>query len=216
MLAATLSFAAFAALLTITPGLDTMYVVRTAAVSGRAGGFAAAVGIGLGCLAWAAASGLGITALLTASDLAYLVLRIVGAVYLGYLGIRTLWRARRPSPDAAGQGGTQPTDGRVIPARSAGSAFRVGLLTNLLNPKVGVFYVAALPQFIPHGVNVLAASLWLGLVHDVEGMIWFAALILAIGRTAAWLRRDRVRRWLDRVTGTVFIGFGLKLALTRG
>jgi threonine/homoserine/homoserine lactone efflux protein len=205
VLSATLSFSLFAALLTITPGLDTMFVVRTAAISGRAAGFAAAVGIGTGCLCWAAASGLGITALLTASEVGYDVMRWTGAAYLCYLGIRTLLRSRRAAvvemPD--------------LPRRTVGASFRVGLLTNLLNPKIGVFYLAALPQFLPRGVPVLPASLLLGLVHDVEGIVWFTALILLVGRAAAWFARDNVRRWLDRLSGLVFIGFGARLALEK-
>src|SRR6266480_4685811 len=119
MIGALLAFAVFAAVVTITPGLDTMLVVRTAAVSGRRAAFAAAAGINLGCLCWAVASALGITALLTASRLGYDVLRWAGAAYLCYLGARTLWRARRPS--------VPPVAPRV------GGSFRTGLTTNLLN-----------------------------------------------------------------------------------
>jgi threonine/homoserine/homoserine lactone efflux protein len=136
MLRALLAFAAFAAVVTITPGLDTMLVVRTAAVSGRRAAFASAGGIMLGCLAWAVASALGITALLAASRVGYEVLRWAGVAYLCFLGVRTLWRHRRPATsEAAGP----------RPERSAGRAFRVGLTTNLLNPKVGVFYLSVLP-----------------------------------------------------------------------
>jgi threonine/homoserine/homoserine lactone efflux protein len=207
MTASLLSFALFAAVLTVTPGLDTMFVVRTAAVSSRRAAFAAAVGIGLGCLCWAAASGLGITALLTASSVGYDVMRWVGAAYLCYLGARTLWRTR----SATGPGAVD----LEVPRRGVVASFRIGLLTNLLNPKVGVFYLAALPQFLPHGVSPLAASLALGAVHDIEGLIWFSGLIFVVRRAAAWFVRPSVRQWLDRITGVVFIGFGLRLALAR-
>jgi threonine/homoserine/homoserine lactone efflux protein len=265
MLTSLVSFAAFAALLTITPGLDTMFVVRTAAVSGRRAGFAAAVGIGSGCLCWAVASGLGITALLTASQLGYDLMRWLGAAYLCAFGARQLWRSRpgRPpatvapaafgpatavapaafgptaavqhadpvSPDArltdragARLAGDLPPVGDFrpsadlpagfdVPRRSAAASFRVGLLTNLLNPKVGVFYLAALPQFLPHGAAPLPWSLLLGVVHDIEGIIWFTALIFAVNRAAGWFARADVRRWLDRLTGLVFVGFGVRLAL---
>lgn len=207
MLAALLSFAVFAGLLTITPGLDTMVVVRTAAVSGRAAGFAAALGVGLGCLCWAIAGGLGLTALLTASQLAYDMVRWAGAGYLFVLGVRALWsaRSRRSSVEA-------PV---VVPVRTPGSAFRVGLLTNLLNPKIGVFYLAALPQFLPRGVPSLPASIALGVVHDVEGLVWFTLLIFVVSRAATLLARPRVQRRLEALTGVAFIGFGVKLALTR-
>ena len=207
MLAALLSFAAFAALLTITPGLDTLVVVRTAAVSGRPAAFAAAFGIGLGCLAWAAASGLGLTALLTASEVGYDVVRWAGAAYLVVLGIRALRAAFRR------RGADLPEV--AVPVRTPAAAFRVGLFTNLLNPKVGVFYLAALPQFLPKNVPALPASLALGLVHDLEGLIWFALLIFVVGRAAVWLTRPLVQRRLEALTGVVFVGFGLKLALSR-
>jgi threonine/homoserine/homoserine lactone efflux protein len=204
MWTAVLTFAGFAALITITPGLDTMYVVRTAAVSGRSAAFAAAVGVGLGCLCWAAASGAGITALVTASTVGYDVMRWAGAAYLGFLGVRTLVRSRHPAALSLD-----------VPPRSAAASFRIGLLTNLLNPKVGVFYLAVLPQVLPKGEPPLLPSLLLGVVHDVEGIVWFTILILIVGRAADWFSRINVRRWLDRVTGIVFIGFGVRLALEK-
>jgi threonine/homoserine/homoserine lactone efflux protein len=205
---ALLAFAAFAALLTVTPGLDTMYVVRTAAVSGRVAAMAAAAGIGLGCLVWAAAGGLGITTLLTASAVGYDVLRWAGAAYLCWLGARVLWRCRRPEPGA-------PDLAFDAPRRSAAASLRVGLLTNLLNPKVGVFYLAALPQFMPRGVAPLPAALALGAVHVAEGLAWFALLICAVRRAAGWFARYGVRRRLEQLTGVVFIAFGVRLALAR-
>jgi threonine/homoserine/homoserine lactone efflux protein len=203
MLRALLAFAAFAAVVTITPGLDTMLVVRTAAVSGRRPAFAAAAGIMLGCFAWALASALGITALLAASRVGYDVLRWAGAAYLCYLGVRTLWRQRRLST----------VEGPEIKPARAGTAFRVGLTTNLLNPKVGVFYLSVLPQFLPHGVPPLVASVAMAFVHNVEGLVWFAALVFLVGRSARLLSRAAVRRRLDQLTGVVFIGFAVRLAI---
>jgi threonine/homoserine/homoserine lactone efflux protein len=158
----------------------------------------------LGCLAWAVASALGITALLTASRVGYDVLRWAGAAYLCYLGVRTLWRHRRPS--------TVETPEPVV-ERSAGRAFRIGLTTNLLNPKIGVFYLSVLPQFLPHGVPPLLASTAMALVHNVEGLVWFTALVFLVRRAARVLSRPAVRRRLDQVTGIVFLAFGLRLAL---
>jgi len=201
------AFALFAAVLTVTPGLDTMLVLRTTAVGGRRAGLAAVLGVLLGCLVWAVASALGVTAVLAASRLAFDALRIAGAAYLCWLGVRALWRSRRPEPPAPGD--------EVEPQPRAGAAFRTGLTTNLLNPKVGVFYLSVMPQFLPAGVDPLAGSLALGAVHIVEGFVWLSLVVAVVGRARAWLTRPAVRRWLERLSGVVFIGFGLRLAFDR-
>jgi RhtB (resistance to homoserine/threonine) family protein len=198
------AFAAFAAVLTVTPGLDTMLVLRTSAMVGRRAGFAAVLGILLGCLVWAVASALGVTAVLAASRLAFDALRIAGAAYLFWLGARALWRARRARPEAP-----EPETRRL----GAATAFRIGLTSNLLNPKVGVFYLSVMPQFLPAGVDPLAGSLALGAVHVLEGLVWLSLLVLAVGRARRWLTRPTVRRRLEQLTGVVFLGFGVRLAL---
>jgi len=201
-----LAFAAFAAVLTVTPGLDTVLVLRTTARQGRRAGFAAALGISLGCLCWALASVLGITALLAASRLAYELLRWLGVGYLCWLGVRALWGARRGAPPTAPARQASTVDLR------APAAFRTGLTTNLLNPKVGAFYVSVLPQFLPAGVAPLLGATSLAAVHMLEGIGWLSLVILAVGRASRWLSRPAVRCWLDRLTGVVFLGFGLRLA----
>jgi threonine/homoserine/homoserine lactone efflux protein len=213
------AFAVFAAVLTVTPGLDTILVLRTAAVVGRRAGLAAVLGILLGCLVWAVASALGVTAILTASQLAFDALRIAGAVYLFWLGARALWRARRRksgAPEVAGQPGVAGQPELEVRPAGAWSAFRTGLTTNLLNPKVGVFYLSVMPQFLPIGVDPLAGSLALGAVHVLEGLIWLSLVVIAVGRARGWLTRPRVRRRLEQVTGVVFLGFGLRLAIDPG
>lgn len=206
MLQELLAFAVLAAVVTVTPGLDTMLVLRTAAVDGRRSALAAGAGIGLGCLCWAAASAVGITAVLAASRLAYDVLRVTGAAYLCWLGLRLLWRARRPAVPPAASGSTVDRGG------PAGS-FRVGLTTNLLNPKVGVFYLSVLPQFLPHDVPPLLASAMLGAVHVAEGLLWFALIAAAVHRAGRWLARPAARRRLDKLTGVIFVGLGVRLAM---
>ncbi|MFC0597781.1 LysE family translocator [Streptomyces palmae] len=211
ILSAVASFAVVAGLLTIVPGLDTALVLRSAATHGRAHAFATALGIGTGALAWGAAAACGASALLTASQTAYTALRVAGAAYLLWMGIGML-RALRREPVAAGPHPEQRT------VRLSGS-YRRGLTTNLLNPKIGVFYMAMLPQFVPADTSHLAMGLLLALVHDIEGMLWFTLLILGTERVAALLRRLKVsrraaQRSLDATTGTVLIGFGLNLALS--
>ncbi len=220
-----LAFTLFAAVLAITPGLDTFLVLRTTAAGGRAAGFAAVVGIGLGCLVWAVASAIGITAILAASRVAFEVLRIAGVAYLCWLGGRALWFARRRSPSMEGAlhgpktdaGGPSLSADPVAVGEQWGSgrALRTGLTTNLLNPKVGVFYLSVLPQFLPDGVNPLVGSLALAGIHVVEGFLWLTLVVLAVNRAKGWLTRPNVRRRLEQLTGVVFLGFGLRLALER-
>jgi RhtB (resistance to homoserine/threonine) family protein len=201
-----LAFAVFAAILTVTPGLDTMLVLRTTAVAGRPAGLAAVAGIALGCFVWAAASAVGITAILAASRLAFDVLRFAGVAYLVYLGARALWHARKPVVEEQDQ-----ALARTRPRR----AFTTGLTTNLLNPKVGVFYLSVMPQFLPTGVNPLLGSLGLGAIHVVEGFIWLSIVVLAVNRARRLLTRPTVRRRLEQLTGVAFLAFGLRLALER-
>jgi threonine/homoserine/homoserine lactone efflux protein len=197
-----LAFILAASLVTVTPGLDTALVLRAAAAEGRKSGAWAAVGVGVGCLTWGGAVALGLTALLAASTAAYALLRWAGAAYLLYLGVRLLL-----SPRSVLEIETAPS--------AAGHPFRRGLFTNLLNPKVGVFYVSFLPQFIPSGVSAPAWSFLLAAIHVALGLAWFALLIGAIARARRWLARPGMVKTLDRLTGCVFVGFGLNLALSR-
>lgn len=203
---ALLAFGVAAALLTLTPGLDTALVLRTAAVEGARRAALAAVGIVSGCLAWGAAVALGLGALLDASTLAFNVLKWAGAAYLVWLGIGLILKPR------------ERFDLSTAAVTHAGSDFawmRRGFLTNLLNPKVGVFYVSFLPQFLPQGAPAGPFIFLLAALHGVMGLAWFAALIAATRPLAGALQRAPVVRWLDRLTGGVFLAFGVKLALER-
>lgn len=202
---ALLAFTAAAALVTIAPGLDTALILRTAAAEGPRRAMLAALGINLGCLCWGIAAGVGLGALLAASQLAYDGLRWAGALYLLYLGIKLI-RAPRSALEL----------GESVQAGTPGPApnwLLRGMLTNLLNPKMGVFYVSFLPQFIPAGSNVLGWSVLLASIHNVLGLTWFAVLVAATRPIAGALRRPAVVAWLDRLTGALFVGFALKLAL---
>jgi threonine/homoserine/homoserine lactone efflux protein len=204
-LQALAAFTAAAALLTITPGLDTALVLRTAAAEGPRRALLAGIGIAAGCLLWGLAAGLGLGALLAASPLAYELLRWAGAAYLVWQGIGLI-RAPRSSFDLS------KVDGPA--GAQAPNWLLRGMLTNLLNPKVGLFYVSFLPQFIPIGANVLGWSVLLASIHNLLGLIWFGALVAATRPLAAALQRPALIAWLDRMTGGLFIAFGLKLALT--
>jgi threonine/homoserine/homoserine lactone efflux protein len=182
-----------------------MLAIRTAAAGGRRAGLAAVAGIVLGCLVWAALSALGVTAVLTASRLAFEVLRAAGVAYLLYLGIRAL-ASRRRTPAAVEE---------PVAVVRPWAAWRTGLTTNLLNPKVGAFYLSVMPAFLPAGVAPLAGALALGGIHAAEGVLWLSGLVFVVGWARTWLARPVVARWLERISGLVFIGFGLKLAADR-
>ncbi|MFD5461201.1 LysE family translocator [Kitasatospora sp. NPDC127059] len=202
MTTALWSFALVVGLLTLTPGLDTALILRTSALGRRRQAWGVVLGIQTGTLIWGALTSAGVTALLTASQVAYEVLRWAGAVYLVWMGVGML---RKRGVEAAAE--EEPVEGGFV------HGLRRGTLTNLLNPKVGVFYVAVLPQFIPAGAPHFAAGVALTCVHVVEGLLWSTVLVGFARVLRGWLRRPAARRLMDRVTGAVVVGFGLKLAL---
>jgi threonine/homoserine/homoserine lactone efflux protein len=208
---ALLSFTLAAGLLTITPGLDTAMVLRTAAVEGRKHAMLAGIGICFGCLFWGGAASFGLSALLAVSGFAYNVLRIVGAIYLGYLGIKLFIRAFASTSSSS--------TGEPVWKKDKGGGnslwLKRGLLTNLLNPKVGVFYLSFLPQFIPAGVQVWSFSMLLALIHATEGILWFLLLASATESLSGWLRQRSVIMVLDGAMGAIFVTFGLKLAFDK-
>lgn len=208
LLTAGLSFAAVAGLLTIVPGLDTAMVLRSSVSHGPKHGFATALGVSAGTLAWGAGAAVGVSALLTASTLGYTALRIAGALYMVWLGSRLLIRALRDKGEDSIAEAPAPKAPRVLASWSR------GLMTNLLNPKIGAFYVAVLPQFIPAHDSHLAVGLLLAFIHDLEGIIWFTGIILGTHSVRAIVMRRGARRAIDGATGATMIGFGLKLGLS--
>jgi threonine/homoserine/homoserine lactone efflux protein len=209
MQTALLTFAVAAALIVLLPGPDTLVVVRSLLREGRQHAALTVVGVLSGLAVWVAAAALGLSALLRASHDGYLALRIVGAGYLLWLGVQSL-RARAGlttgQPEVATAGG-----GRRLGL--LGTGYGAGLATDLLNPKVGVFFVTFLPGFVPHGQPVGTTSLVLGGIFIVETAVYFAVLLLLAGRVTSWFNSPRVRRRLERATGLVLIGFGLRLGV---
>ena len=196
---ALLSFTLVAVLTVVSPGLETLLVVRTSLLSGRRAGVAVVFGSTLGCLVWATAGLIGLTALLATSQFAYNVVRILGAVYLVYLGVTAL---RKSKPAA------EPR-----PPTSVRSAMRMGMVTNLLNPKPGVFYLSLLPQFLP-AQNTAAWGVLLVAIHLAIGLVWLPAVAWTADRARRVLLRERVKVWFDRITASVLIGLGVKIALS--
>lgn len=203
------SFALVVGLFTLTPGLDTALILRTSALGRRRRAWGVVLGIQTGTLLWGAFTSLGVTALLTASHLAYTALRFIGAAYLIWMGARMLRDTFRELP----------TSDANDPALAAGTdsvtgGWRQGTLTNLLNPKMGAFYVAVLPQFIPPGTSHFTMGLLLTTVHILIGLLWSAVLIGFARVLHGWLRKSQARRLLDRITGSVIGVFGIRLALS--
>ncbi|MGW0199828.1 LysE family translocator [Nonomuraea sp. NPDC003201] len=195
------SFAAVVALLTLTPGLDTALILRTSLLASRRAAWGVTLGIQLGTLTWGVLTAAGLSALLAASRLGYEVLRWAGVAYLVWMGLRMLLAKAAPHDEPE-------------QAVRFGAGFRRGLVTNLLNPKVGAFYVAMLPHFIPDGAPHAVMGLVLAGVHVAEGLLWSAALIGFASLVGGFLRTPAVRRFLDRLTGVVIVGFGIRLAVT--
>jgi threonine/homoserine/homoserine lactone efflux protein len=201
------SFAAFTlivALLVVTPGADMAMVTRVAVARGFAPATRTVLGIAAGTMLWALLSAAGLAALVAASATAFNVLKLVGAAYLMFLGIQALLSSLR-----RGQAVAAPVE------RAVSSPFRMGLVTNLLNPKLAVFYTSFLPQFIAPGEPVLLKSVALASIHAGLGIAWLAFYARTLVAAGRMLSRPRVRRTLDRLTGTVLVALGLKLASAR-
>lgn len=198
-----LAFTFAATLLTLTPGLDTALVLRTATVEGKRQALQATLGINAGCLLWGAAVAFGLGALISVSEVAFNLLKYCGAAYLAWLGLNMLLSPRRSLASAD------------IEGKAGANWFIKGMLGNVLNPKVGIFYVSFLPQFIPQGQSLIAWTFGLVSIHVVLGLAWSLVLIGATQPLSGFLRRAKVIQWMDRTTGMIFVLFAAKLALSR-
>lgn len=205
------AFLGIAAILTITPGADTALVTKNVISRGRFSAFLTTLGICLGCLTHATLSALGLSALLKSSEALFQVVKFAGALYLIYIGVQSL--------RSAWKGGESPGNGHVIPPPRPRAnywrSFVEGYGTNLLNPKVSLFYLTFLPQFISPGEPVIQKSLLLAGIHIAMGLIWLTIYAALLDRLSAALLRSSVRRRLDAVTGGLLVAFGLKLAFAK-
>ena len=210
MTSSLLTFIGIAALLTIMPGADMALVARSSLLDGRRPAFFTTLGICLGLCVHATASALGLSAILRVSALAYAVVKTVGACYLIFLGIQTLRGIRkRQSGESNGALATaDPVAQRSLLVRS----FRQGILTNVFNPKVAIFYLTFLPQFIAPGDPVLVKSLGLASIHIGMGLVWLTLYAWFLSGFRAVLNRPKVRGWIEGVTGGMLVLLGLRLA----
>jgi threonine/homoserine/homoserine lactone efflux protein len=199
------AFLVLAVVVIVTPGQDTALTIRNALAGGRKGGVFTALGVASGQAVWTVAASAGIAALLVASEPAFVALKLAGAAYLVALGLQALLAAvrRRPAAAVARPG---------LPALRTRIAYRQGLISNLGNPKMAIFFTSLLPQFAASGSPPFLAPLALGLVFCGLTLAWLSAYAVAVAKAGDVLRRSRVRRTLDGVTGAVLVAFGIRLA----
>lgn len=196
-------------LLSISPGVDTLLVIRNTARGGIGDGITTSIAICCGLFVHATISALGISLILLQSAWAFHMLKLVGAGYLIWLGISSLLAARRGQP--------LPVNGilKNTPAVSRWQPVKEGFLSNVLNPKTVVFYMAFLPQFIAPTDPALLKSLWLAGVHFVIANIWQISVVLTVSSAGKWLASARFAQTLNAATGAVLVVFGIRLALTQ-
>jgi threonine/homoserine/homoserine lactone efflux protein len=201
-------FVGIAAVVIVVPGPDTAIVTKNALLHGRRAALGTSLGVSTGLAVWTLASALGVASIVRASDTAFTVLKLIGAAYLVWLGIQALLAARRggheADPESAGR---TALDGR--------GGFRQGLLSDLANPKIGAFFTGLLPQFAGPGHSVLIPFLVLGGLFVLMTVAWLCGYALVAVKASAVLRRRRVKAAIDRVSGVILIGFGVRLALER-
>jgi RhtB (resistance to homoserine/threonine) family protein len=207
-----LTFLGIITVLTITPGADTMLVIRNVVARGQRAGYLTALGICSGLFIHATLSALGLSVILVRSAVIFEIVKLAGACYLIILGAWSLWQMIRSRHH------TEPVPTLAIQTSQAAGGWRSlreGLLTNVLNPKVAIFYLAFLPQFINPGDPVLLKSLLLAGLHFVLGILWLVLISTFLGRLRGFIARPTVQRGIEAVAGTVLIAFGIRLATTQ-
>ncbi len=201
-----LVFIGVAAIVILIPGPDTAVVTKNVLVHGRRVAFGTSLGVSAGLSVWTLAAALGVASVVRASALAFTVLKLIGALYLVWLGLRALCAAGHTET-----GARPPTADK--PAMGALGGFRQGLLSDLANPKIGIFFTSLLPQFVDPGHSILLPFLALGAVFVLMTVLWLSAYCLIASRAAETLQRPRVKAGMARFTGIVLIALGLRLAI---
>ncbi|SDK87246.1 resistance to homoserine/threonine (RhtB) family protein [Maridesulfovibrio ferrireducens] len=203
----TLAFIPIAALLTVTPGSDTMLVVNNTLTRSTSDGLCTVAGINAGLIVHAMASAFGLSMILMNSATAFEFVKLAGALYIIYLGVQSLRRSRSSEEEQSTIVHSQK--------RSISASIREGFLTNVLNPKVAVFYLALLPQFISPADNLIEKSFQLMIIHLCMGILWFSFITLALGKMRPFISGNKFKKRLEAISGVVFIALGLKMALSK-
>lgn len=202
-------------LIVLLPGPDTAVVTKNALLHGRPAALGSAVGVNAGLSVWTFATAVGLTSLLRASGTAYDALRLLGAAYLVWLGVRALWDSRRAAAGTVDVAGDLSMAAGSRRALDADDGFRQGLISNLANPKIAIFFTSLLPQFVSTHTAALPQLLILGGVFIAINLAWMSSYALAAVRLSGALRRPRVRSLIDRVSGVTLVGVGVWLATER-
>ena len=202
-----LAFLGVATIVIVTPGPDTAITIRNTLLGGRAGGICTSLGVACGQTIWAVATGVGLVTLLVASEPLFVAVKYVGAAYLVWLGLRSLYEAFRSPPAPA-----YPLDGAPPRPLPRNAAFRQGLISDLSNPKMAVFFASLLPQFVRPGNPMFATLLGLGLVFALMTFTWLTIYACILARVGDVLRRPVIRRAVEGLSGAVLVGLGLRLA----
>ena len=188
-----------------SPGIDTALITKTTISRGKKAGLQMAFGISTGSLVHTCAAALGLSAILLKSALAFEVIKYIGAVYLLYLGVQAFWSTRKGDADTAEL---------RIKVRGK-SPYNQGLLSNALNPKVAVFFLTFLPQFVEPGANTMEQLFLMGVIYTGLAIVWFLIYVSFVNYLRHRLQSPNVKRMMERITGVVLIGFGLKLAFEK-
>lgn len=208
-----LPFLGVVTVLTLVPGPDMALVIRNGVRGGARAAWWTGVGCCTGIFGWAVAAVAGLSALLAASAAAFTVVKLAGAAYLAYLGVVAWWNSRYAAAPNGPSAVTKAGTASAVADRSA--AFRQGLVSNLLNPKIGLIFLTLIPQFVASGEPRVRTSAVLAGVFLAMAVLWWRLFSLGVGKLGRLLARPRVRRALDRVTGTILIGLGVRVAVTR-
>jgi threonine/homoserine/homoserine lactone efflux protein len=199
-------FVALAVLVIVTPGPDTALTIRSTLAGGRRAGTMTALGVAFGQVCWALATSVGLSALLVAAEPVFAALKLAGAAYLVFLGAQSLWSAVRRRSNS-------PTT--HLPSGASSSALRQGLVSNLSNPKMAVFFPSLLPQFVALDSSAFVPLLTLGFIFAAMTLSWLAGYAVLVARAGDLLRRSRIRRAFEAATGAVLIAFGVRVAIAR-
>ena len=194
--------------LIILPGPDTAIATKNTLIAGRIGGLKTALGTSCALLIHTSAAILGLSAIIAKSAFLFSIIKYAGAVYLIYLGIKTLWSLKKKDDAACVEMDTKKQF-------KTSSCFKQGFLTNILNPKVAVFFLTFLPQFVNPGSNTILPFLLMGITYTLLTIIWFGLYVYLINQVSAFMKKHKSKRIMEGITGTILIGFGVKLALER-